>query len=542
MPRIVKNLISSLVLFLLITSCVKEKIEVREIDSSISPEFGIPLAKATIYAEDVIERFDEEGLVTTDDDGVLTLVYEDSLESISADRYLSLDNQSIEDVYEIGASEISNLVNFGSVTVEQDEIYEFDFGNDRLDSIRFASGDLAFVINSNGSIPLNGEILILDPFNGETIFSVSFSDQSPPIAVSVEEDFTNLLFRLRSDEQYNNGLRIVFNFTLTDDGGTYPDEVSFDIALNDFSIASAGGYIAPRTIALEEQKANISIFDDEFQGSILLEDPKLNLFFFNGYGIGVRPVITRIVGENNDGDTLVIPESQIDPLPVVAPAPSPGDVGLSEVQIDNGSISPSLTYLMDFKPNQVRGEIQLEINPENDQSNFISQGTSLDVNFEVELPVYGSIQDFGLTDTTEIDFGDLVESADDIQEIEQLDVRLFIRNALPVEAGVQLVFMDDNFNRIDSLFAEPSIVVPAAPVDLSAPMGTPNHGRVIGESNARIDVSIPRERINALENVTQVRVEVFGYTTGNNAQAIRLYPENFIEVNLAAKAIFNLEL
>ncbi|HKK39757.1 MAG TPA: hypothetical protein VJ949_10095, partial [Cryomorphaceae bacterium] len=392
------------------------------------------------------------------------------------------------------------------------------------------------------SLPLNGEILILDPFNGETFFSMNFSDQSPPIAVSVEEDFTNLLFRLRSDDQYNNGVRIAFNFTLTDNGGTYPDEVSFDISLNDFSIASAGGYIAPRTIALEEQKANISIFDDDFQGDILLEDPKLNLFFFNGFGIGVRPVITRIVGEDRTGDSLVVDGSQIDQLPVVTPAPAPGDVGLSEIQIENESISPSLTDFMEFKPNQVRGEILLEINPENNPSSFISQGASLDVNFEVELPIYGSIKNFGLTDTTEIDFGDLVESVDDIQEIEQLDIRLFVRNALPVEAGVQLVFMDDDFNRIDSLFAEPSIVVPAAPVDLSAPVGTPNHGRVIGESDARIDVSIPRERINALENVTQVRVEVFGYTTGNNAEPIRLYPENFIEVNLAAKAIFNLEL
>lgn len=537
-----KNLISSLLLFLLVTSCVKEKIEVREIDSSISPEFGVPLAKATIFAEDVIERYDEDGLVTTDEDGILTLVYEDSLESISADRYLSLENQSIDDVYELNASELSDLINFGSLSVEQDEIYEFDFGQDRLDSIRFSSGDFLFLINSDGTIPLNGEISILDPFSGETVFSLSFSDQTPPIAVSVEEDFTNLLFRLRSDSQYSNGLRVVFNFTLTDNGGTYPDEVSFDFSLNDFSIASAGGYIAPRTLSLENQVANISLFDDDFQGELWLEDPKLNLFFFNGYGIGVRPVVDRIVGENIEGDSLVVPASDINQLPVVAPAPALGEVALSEIQINNETMTPSVSDFMLLEPNQVRGEISLEINPENNQSNFISQGTSLDVNFEVELPIFGSLANFGLTDTTEINFGDVVESANDIDEVEQLDVRIFVRNALPVDAVLQIVFLDSTFNRIDSLFAEPTTVIPAAPVDLSVPVETPDYGRVIGETETRIDVSIPRERIDALEDVTNAIISVDGNTTGAPDNSIRLYPENFIEVNLAAKAIFNLEL
>jgi hypothetical protein len=77
---------------------------------------------------------------------------------------------------------------------------------------------------------------------------------------------------------------------------------------------------------------------------------------------------------------------------------------------------------------------------------------------------------------------------------------------------------------------------------LSAAVGSPDYGRVIGETETRIDVSIPRERIDPLKDVTQVIVEVFGNTTGNGDNPIRLYPENFIEVNLAAKAIFNLEL
>jgi hypothetical protein len=535
------SVLPALCLFLL-TSCVKEKIEVRDISSSISPEFGVPLAKATIFAEEVIRRYDDEGIVTTDEDGVLTLVYQDTLESISADEFLGLPDQEVDDLYQLNASELSSLANFGTVSFQQDVIYNLEFGEDRLDSVRFETGMLTLLVNSDGSIPLTGVMSILDPFTGEVVFSTSFSDDSPPISAAVEEDFTDLLFRLRSDNEFTNGLRLAFTFELTDNGGTYPDEISISLVLNDFSIASVGGYIAPRIIELEEQGARISIFDEDFEGELRLEDPRLNLFFFNGYGIGIRPVINEIVGENNDGETLVVPGIQIERLDVVSAAPSPGEVGTSLLRIDNETMTPSVTDFMAFEPNQVKGKVSLEINPESDQSNFISRGSSLDVNFEVELPIYGSLADFSLIDTTEIDFGDVVDSADDIQEIDQLDVRLFVKNALPIETGVQLVFLDDNFNRIDSLFAEPTTVIPAAPVDLSAAVGSPDYGKVIGETETRIDVAIPRERIDPLKDVTQVIVEVFGNTSGNGGNPIRLYPENFIEVNVAAKAIFNLEL
>ncbi|MCZ4408757.1 hypothetical protein O3Q51_08060 [Cryomorphaceae bacterium 1068] len=531
-----------LLFLFLFTSCVKEKIEVKDISSSISPEFGVPLAKATIFAEEVINRYDDEGLVITGDDGVLTLVYQDTLESISADEYLDLNDQQVDDVYTLDASKLSDLINFGTVSFEEDVIYSLDFGDDRLDSIRFETGNLTLSINSDGSIPLSGEMSILDPFTGEPVFSVDFSDDSPPISASINEDFTDLLFRLRSDDEFDNGIRLSFRFELTDNGGTYPDEISISLSLNDFSIASVGGYISPRIINLDDQQAGISIFDDDFDGVLRLEDPALNLFFFNGYGIGLRPVVNEIIGENSDGEILVVPGSQIEQLPIISAASAPGDIGLSQIQIDNETMTPTVTDFMAFEPNEVIGRISLEINPENDQSNFISRGASLDVNFEVELPIYGSLSDFSLKDTTDIDFGDLVESANDIQEIDQLDVRLFVKNALPIEAGVQLVFLDDDFNRIDSLFAEATTIIPAAPVDLSAAVGSPDYGRVIGETETRIDVSIPRERIDPLKDVTQVIVEVFGNTTGNGDNPIRLYPENFIEVNVAAKAIFNLEL
>jgi hypothetical protein len=537
-----KNTSIFLLALFLLASCVKENIEFTDVDSALTPQFGVPLAKARIQTERIIEYFDDDGLLTTDGDGVLTLVYQDTLESISADEYLGLDDQEVSDTYEVGASALSDLINFGSVSFEEDRIYNLDFGDDRLDSIRFATGNLFLNINSDGSIPLSGDMSILDPFTGDVLLTASFTDATPPIAVSLEQDFSNQLFSLISNSEYQNGIRVAFVFELEDNGGTYPDEISVQLSFTDFFIASAGGYIAPRIFDLEEQSARVSIFEDDYNGQVRLEDPTLSLFFNNGFGIGVRPIVYEVAGTNNDDETLVVPGEQIESFPAIAAASSPGSSTVSLIEINNSSMTPTVTEFMSFQPELVSGRFGLEINPENDESNFISQASTLDVTFEVDLPIYGSIANFSLIDTTEINFGDLVESANDFSELEQIDVRLFVINALPIEAGVQLVFIDDDFNRIDSLFAEQTTVIPPAPVNLSALVGSPDYGKVTGTTETLIEVSIPRERIDPLEGVTQVIVDVYGNTTGNGDHPIRLYPEDFIEVNLAAKGIFNLEL
>ncbi len=532
----------ALLIPVLLVSCIKDKIEVTDIDSSISPEFGVPVAKATIFAEDVIERYDEDGLLTTDGEGVLTLVYQDTLESITPDDYLDLDEQTFSDEFEINAAAQSALEILGTIAIEQVEWVELDFDEDRLDSIRFEDGFLTVSVSSDGELPISGTVSILDPFSDTEVISAEFSDSEAPINAQVEQDFSNLLMRLRNDAEYANAIRVSFRFQITDNGGEYPDNLFFDFGLTQFSVSSVGGYVAPRTLQLDPMDANVNIFDTDYEGTIRLEDPGINLYFFNGYGIGVRPVINQITGENNAGGTLVVDGSQIEQLPIVAAAQFPGDVGISQIRIDNETMTPTVTDFMAFEPNYVVGDVSLEINPNNDESNFISAGSSLDVNFEVELPIFGSIADFSLVDTTAMNLGDVVESVDDFQELEQLDLRVFVRNELPLETELQLVFTDSLWNPIDSLFEETLQVIPSAPVDLSAPVGSPDYGRVIGDSETRIDVAIPRERIQALENATRMIIRVSGNTTGNGDNPIRLYPENFIEVNLAAKARFNLEL
>lgn len=541
-----RQFIQVLSILILLTACVEEEVIVMG-QGGISPEFGVPIAKATIYAEEVIEHYDEDGLVVVGENEILTLVYRDSLESVSADDYLRLDDQVFSESIEVSPIHQSILNIEGEVEFESTEIYEMDFGEDRLDSIRFEDGFFNMSFTVPVGFEVSGSADLIDPISGEAFLRIDLTDGGSPGTVSAEADLADVLIRFVSDPGSGvfNGIQIDYFLNITSNGDSpAPTEVSVDFSLTDFSIAAVGGYIAPRTVIIEEQAMPISLFQTDFEGNIILEDPRLNLFLINEYGIDVRPVLDHVSFYEDGNEIASIRENDVSEFNVVQGVSFPGDQVINELVIDNQTFigASDLTDYLQLSPDSVSGQFELDINPEDDQSNFITRGSELNLEFEVELPIYGSISDFILVDTTDVNLNDVVESAEDLEEVEQLNLRIFVRNALPIDASLQIVFADELLEPIDSLFEQATLIVPAAPVDLSPPVGSPDYGRVIGDSQAHIDLEIPRERINQLENATKLIVYVYGNTTGNGDNPIRLYPENFIEVNLAAEALFNIDL
>lgn len=541
------NRLPFLVLVFFISGCVEEEILVNSTGSGISPEFGVPIARATIRAEEVIERFDDDGLVVEGENEILTLIYRDSLESVSAAELLDFDDFSFSESVELSEAEQGLLQLEGEVTLAETVIYQIDLEPDRLDSIRFASGllELTYVVPSG--FELTGVISILDPATEQDLITINIEDQGGGVVSTTVDLDNNLLLFVPESADTPNGLLVDYDLDITSLGSDDSlDTLGVDFSITDFSIQSVGGYISPRTYSIEDQSSDINIFESDFDGNIRLEDPRLNLFLLNGFGIELQPILDNVTlfEEGVPQDSIVA--GNIEPFPVLQGASFEGDQAISEVVIDNSKFisGSNLTELLsDIRPDSVSGSFDIAVNPENEPLSFISRDSELGIEFEVEFPIYGSISGFEYEDTTEVDLGDLIQETNENEEVEQLNLRLFVSNALPIEAGVQMVFTDSLLTPIDSLFEEVTMVVPAAPIDLSPPVGSPDYGRVIGQTERRVDIEIPRERVSALENADRVIVRVVGHTTGNNPnEPIRLYPEDFIEVYLGAEVILNFEL
>jgi hypothetical protein len=526
-----------LLLILLSLGCVKDEVKVEDLSYNIEPEFGVPIANASIKAEKVIEHFDDDGLVQEEENSSLSLIYLDTLNTIQASRFLQIDDEDYSENFSLTALEYATLLGSGSVTISDTKFYELSTGEgDKLDSVRFESGLFNLNIESNGPFPISGSVVFRNS-DGSEALSLSFEDETPPVSIQQEMSFEERLFLFINSETLDNGIEVEYEITFTSepgqDGG---DEVQIDIGLSDLSIKSAGGYIAPRSLELDDEDVDINIFEQQRNADISIEDPRFHFYFDNGFGMGLGLEVNSLYGLNALGDSMAVEGENIQQLPFIQGAPSPGDVVSSKLSITNETVIPNLTDFIEFQPNYVSGNFNLLVNPENQQSVFISSQSELDVQFEAEMPIYGSVANFRLTDTTEVNLDDLLEATDDAAEVEELNVRLIVDNGLPLDAGTQIIFVDDQFNPIDSLFEAPDFVFTSAPVDFISNRDDPDFGRATGKTRTITDIEIPRERIDALENATQIIVKVFGHTTSNGENPIRLFSGDSFDFKLAARA------
>ncbi|HKL02319.1 MAG TPA: hypothetical protein VJ911_01535 [Cryomorphaceae bacterium] len=538
-----RPLITFFIVCLIASSCVKEEIDVEELEYSIQPEFGVPIARTTLKAEKVIENFDEDGLIDVAANGSLSLIYRDSVKNLGVEDILTFEDQEFETTVDLTPLEYTQLVANGSFTAGAVEefTYTSDEG-DRLDSIRFSTGVFSLDIDSEGNFPISGFVRILNE-DGTEAFALNFQDQAPPIQISNQVEFTNRLLTLRNDSEISNGLLLEYEVTFTSEAGENytPGPVTIQSSLTEYAIRTVGGYIAPRTVGLEDLEVELDLFKESFNGNFRISDPSLNLYFENGYGLGLGIEINELLGTTSEGDVLQIPGNNIQPLPVIQASQELGVPVNSVISITNESMTPTVTDFLSFMPQYVNSNLDVTVNPDDDDVTFISSLSQLNVLLEAEIPLYGSISDFLLVDTLDVDIGDLVSDANENDEVDALDIRLFVNNGFPFEAGTQIVFTDSLYNPLDSLFQNPDFVFSSAPVNYDLPAENPNYGRAVGKTPTVIDIPITNDRISDLENATRMIVRVFGGTSNNGADDIRLFANDEMDLSVAAKVRFKFD-
>ena len=75
---------------LVFASCVKDEIEIDNLDYGIQPEFGIPIAIATIPAQKVIDNIEGDEIIQTGNNGSVSLVFIDFLQFFSMLVFMTL--------------------------------------------------------------------------------------------------------------------------------------------------------------------------------------------------------------------------------------------------------------------------------------------------------------------------------------------------------------------------------------------------------------------------------------------------------------------
>lgn len=490
-----------------LSSCIKKYKDVDSLELEANQQiFAVPLINTTVSIEDVLDNLDDDSYLDIDDDNYITIVYFDSLKSLKADEVFTVPD------FIIPIFDTLNLIPIDN------NLTPFD-----LDLIDLKGGQIQISFESPHNEDLDIEFQINNLSKDGSFFTYQknlIAIGTPPFQTIENSSLVDYTLDFQSDD-------FVISYSSKNNAGEHRalDNITFNFQNLDYKYVQ--GYFGQHVLDLALDTLSIELFDQSISGSVEIEDPKLRLIATNSIGIPAK--VTSDFFEAESQDQGIIPFNSVLSQGVDIASPSIDEVGFSKVTtiaFDNSN--SNLGELINSNPSELRYQLMALVNPDDDpaQRGFLRDDSELQLDVEVEVPLWVKVNEFTIEDTVEFDL-------EIVEEIEEAEFKLRIENGLPVSVGVQLIFLNNSGGTIDSLFTLNANLFEAGTID--------NSGKVIAKSLGEQIVALPNHRISALTQATQVVVRGLLSTAELNGVGAKFYTDYDITFQLGLVALVKLD-
>ena len=309
------------------------------------------------------------------------------------------------------------------------------------------------------------------------------------------------------------------------------DELRFNFNLRSLDFRRFGGYIGERSVDLRVDTINVNLFKNFKAGVFFITNPTLNIDIKNSFGIPTNLEFEELKALNPDQQSSPVIDVDLPVDPVtneknLRRLNSPQNYGIANTDIDLNNTNSNIANIISFLLKQIVYQSRTDFNPDGKvQRNFISDTSGIGIDVFLKIPFEGRVERFFLVDTIDLDF----EIAEDI---EKGTVRVIADNSFPVDAKLQLYFLDSLYNPIDSLFYydnELPSSIPAANVDVN--------GDAIGSNRSITEAIVNRERLDRLDDGRFAVISAeLNTTNSTQGQIVRFKPNHRLDIAIGLKA------
>ena len=470
-------------------------------------EYAIPLLKADINMQSLLEQFDEYTQFDTTDSGVILFRYSgDLLKRTSSDIFQSIENS--------------------------------------LNGALIPIPDTVFPIPFNS--PDGMEINLLDVRTGSINYAFSTDvEEDFTLTIRFPQLFTNgVSYEETKEYSYNGNTISGFGSVslpgkrlLADDMGNVNIEYeavtasgeefllgTFGLQIIDLTFSYAEGKFLNQTHEGQLDTIEIEVFENWKGGEIFFEDPKITIRVDNSFGVPTRSVVDKFDITNveneiyslegpaiSDGIDFDYPE--LDEVGETKTTTFTFDKDNSNVQTILGTRPVFIEYLVDAITNPDGNEEVI---------GFIWENSEYSVNVEVELPICGKVIDFLVLDTFELDMSFL---GDDL--IKEAELKLYYETELPIGIGMQLRMLDENDNEIGVIFPDGPVDFNAANVDMD--------GEVVSSSSEELRFVLSESDIDNISISKKLILDANFNTPQNDEVSVKVRPNQSLGFNLGIK-------
>ena len=528
---IVISIITAITIGFITQSCVKDSFDFDKLstDMVFNPNIAVPLINSKLTLRDLVRDWDDNELFEEDSTGFLYLMYSKHIFSKTAKDVVKIPTQSFTNSY-IAPTNID--LNSVTYTYTDNTIEDFSVNNSsRLETIIIKSALLS--INITSSQNLNGTVELEFPSIKKNGTSYTKIINLSTGGDTTYNDLNEYTIDLTTDNPAYNKLPVNYNINLTNSNASFNtgDEMfAATISLNNIEYKTIIGFIGQDIISIPSDSVHLDIFDKAFDGDIFFMDPKFKIFINNSFGIPMQFEFDSFKLYNAVNETYANYQFPIAHNPLTIDYPTLSNIGTSRATnfvMDTLSF-PAIRDIISYNPKFIIFGVDGKINPTDPgtNDNFVLDTSKFDVNLKIELPIWGRAKYFVLQDTFDLDMSNFYQ---DIDSLEWMLFRINADNAMPLEVGIQIYFVDQEFSIIDSLYDNGQMnILESGVIDGS--------GKVVQPTNKISDFKFSSERLSGLHDVRYIFTRGYINTTDEATKLVRFYEGNYVSFKMGVQA------
>ncbi len=529
-----KKLIVFFSLTLFLSSCVNEILEtvdkVKNTDGVVwNPSIALPLVYSDISLRDFMDEIGGLSFLKIEDDGGLTIVYENEYQSKTAEEMISLPDQAYTRSYTLSATEIADLNTNGSLTLNYTEELDYNFGSSEIDRILYKGGSANFTITTSLKHDVKATITLNNGVNNgvplASVLQATYTSGTNTASDNINLDGYNVDYTKTAAGTSQIEAQVSFTITKGANPILVDETVNFTLNIVDQKFKEIVGFLGAIDFSNEVDTLELSFFNNPNQGSFTLADPRIKMTFSNSFGVPLNAQVTQFAGfspQNTRFDLTGVPNSL--PLPNLSMA----ELGLSKRSIlELNKNTSNLAAFVNNQPAKIVYEFKVEANPSGPSvRNWFTDKSRLGASIEIEVPLHGTAKDFKIEVDQPFEF-----AVENVEQIEEVLMRIYTENRFPLGISLQAYFRDSTLNTtIDSLIGSDQLLLAAAAVDAN--------GVVTAPSPNLLDISLTGDKAERIRDANQIRMVIRLNTTtiGANQPDVRFMLDNSVLIQLGVQA------
>ncbi|MDW3212267.1 MAG: hypothetical protein R8N23_20520 [Reichenbachiella sp.] len=429
---------------ILFSMCNAGELDFDDIEvPTYTPLVVAPIGQTSYTIENLIEKLKDSTLIITEDNS--NLIFVSYRDTTLFDDYLSiieLEDVTNSDAIDAGLDPIPGSPGPQDVVIPtQDLSFEYTSpNNEELDSVKYTAGTITLDIQNGYASVLEYELTLNDIVNLDTGDPMVISGTLPASGSdNVSQQLTNhktLIEQISNTNIFTGDFDGVLKVK-TGDFINGTEIINYTLTITNAEFSEIYGWFGDKTIDLADQSINIDFFEGISENGLVFNNPQLNFYINNAFGVPMGLNFENISTSNADGSSVSLSGTITDsPQFVRAPSTSQvGSIATSVINIDESN--SNMRDLLAISPNQFNISLSGEANYTNEDGsdrNFVTATSEVEVVTEINLPL-----NVKLTDVTR-DFPTGIEGFD-FEEADTIRLVLNTVNQLPFDGVIDMQFL-----------------------------------------------------------------------------------------------------